>query len=63
MYVDDVSLPQAREWEKNLQSSLHEPSLSAACREQAQMDLQDVQTHIASLTTSEMDATPTTSKN
>lgn len=51
MYVDDMSLPQAREWEKNLQSSLNDPSLSAACREQTQMDLQDVQTHIASLTT------------
>ncbi len=50
MYVDDMPLTQAREWELELQSNLTDASLSASQRQQAEMDLQDVRTHIAALT-------------
>lgn len=50
MYVDDLTLLQARDWERKLKTDLCSTALSGARREQAQMDLQDVQTHIATLT-------------
>lgn len=51
MYVEDMDLAQAREWERKLQTDLREAPLSASRNDQAQMDLQDVQAHIAALST------------
>lgn len=49
MYVEDMTLSQALEWERKLQSDLRTTALSASHREQARMDLQDVQSHITGL--------------
>ena len=51
MYVDDMTLTQARKWEQELKSNLTDASLSPAQKEQTQMDLQDVKAHIAALST------------
>lgn len=51
MYVEGMTITQAREWERTLQSDLNDTPLTAARKEQAQMDLQDVQAHVANLST------------
>jgi len=49
MYIDGMTHPQAREWARALQSELDNPEISTARREQAAMDLQDVQAQISAL--------------
>lgn len=49
MYTDDLDLSQAQEWERELRRELTKPSTSSDRREQAEMDLQDIEERIANL--------------
>lgn len=49
MYTDDLNLLQAQEWERDLRAELNKTSLSAARREQTEMDLSDILERIAAL--------------
>ena len=48
MYTDDLNRSQAQEWERDLRAELNK-TLSAARREQTEMDLSDIQERIAAL--------------
>lgn len=48
MYADDLDLSQAQDWERKLSAELN-TSISAARREQAEMDLEDIRERIVVL--------------